>query len=113
MERQGKKSLATEARHQVWIMRKIVQSDGEGGQIEIWVKNKQAFCAINPIKAWQRFRDKTVGVDTTHIFRFRGGIDIQEADTIDFNGRNFEILTVENIQERNFELIVTCQEKRT
>jgi head-tail adaptor len=41
-----------------------------------------------------------------------GQIQIAEKDRIEFGSRSFEVLTVENIQERGFVLVITCREDR-
>lgn len=112
LKREGKKSLATEARHYVEIQRVTSTSDGEGGFTETWTTVKSCFAAIYPIKSMQRFEYKSIDVSATHYFKFRGYIDCQEQDRILFDSRYFEVLTIDNMQERDFELFVVCNEVR-
>jgi SPP1 family predicted phage head-tail adaptor len=112
-ERQGKKTLATEARHQVAIERNAATTDGEGGYSDgIWQTIDTVFAAIYPIQARQQFQYKSIGVDATHLIKIRGKIEVAETDRIKFGSRVFEILAVENIQERGFEKVITCKEAR-
>jgi hypothetical protein len=37
---------------------------------------------------------------------------VNETDVIKFGTRSFEILTIENVQERNFETFISCKERR-
>jgi SPP1 family predicted phage head-tail adaptor len=112
MDRQGKKTLATEARHYITIQRNMSTTDGEGGFGDTWSTVQSCFAAIYPIKAIQQFQYKSIGVDATHFIKLRGYVDISELDQIICGSRTFEVLTVENIQERNFEQFVTCKEVR-
>lgn len=109
----NKKTLATEARHYVIIQRNTGTTDGEGGFEEgIWSNIQTISAAIYPIQAKQQFQYKSVGVDATHLVKIRGRISIAETDRLAFGSRIFEILTIENIQERSFEKMITCKEAR-
>jgi SPP1 family predicted phage head-tail adaptor len=112
MEREGKKTLATELRYQVWVQSKVISPDGEGGQIETWKNVRQFFAAIDPIQARQQFAYKSISVEATHLIKVRGGSAILETDRIEWSGRTFEILTIENIQERSIVKVITCKERR-
>lgn len=113
MKRIGKKSLATEARHRVSIYEDLSTTDEDGGVNEsLSLKYENISAAIYPKSAQQVMEYKTLNVDATHLIKFRGYIDIEELDTIFWGARKFEVLTKENIQERNFELLVTCRENR-
>jgi SPP1 family predicted phage head-tail adaptor len=113
MERQdNKKSLATELRCSVWIRTRVAVADEEGGEKTTWKNRKQVFAAIYPIQARQQFQYKSIGVEATHLVKMRGLIDVAETEELEFNNRRFEILTIENIQERDFVKIITCKERR-
>jgi len=113
-DRKGKKTLATECRHYVYIQRKTNVDDGEGGNIVTWSSIKRIAAAIYPIRAIQRFEFQSVDVEATHIIRIRGDIDIlTEVDRIYWGIKEkvFEILTIENVQEQNWVKIITCKER--
>jgi SPP1 family predicted phage head-tail adaptor len=112
MERKIHKSMATEARHRITVQRKASTKDGEGGHVDTWSDIIECFAAIYPIRAQQRFEYRSVNVEATHFVKMRYGIDILEKDRIVFGARTFEILTIENIQERGFQLWITCKEVR-
>lgn len=112
LKRQGRKTLATEARHRVTIQRQTSTTDGDGGFDQSWTELTQCFAAIYPIKAQQRFEYKSLDVDATHIIKIRGLIDLEELDRVIYSSRTFEILSIENIQERDFLKILTCKEIR-
>jgi SPP1 family predicted phage head-tail adaptor len=116
MDRQGKKSNATEMRHYIVIQSNTSTTDEEGGFTENWSDGETVAAAIYPISAQQQFNFKSVNVDATHYIKIRGEITIAEADRIKFENegltRYFEILTIENIQERDIEKFITCKETR-
>jgi len=114
IERQSKKSLSSRARHQITVQRRLSVADGEGGFTDGWadVAWSPIWAEVAPIQARQQLQYKSVGVDATHLVRVDGLIDITESNRIVFDGRVFEILTVENLQEADFEKVITCLERR-
>jgi SPP1 family predicted phage head-tail adaptor len=112
LQREGKKSLASELRHRVTIQRKTTTTDGEGGVTEAWATLQSVYAAIYPIRADKLSQYNTENVDASHIIKLRGYITILEKDRIVFGNRTFEVLTVENIQEVDMLQIVTCRERR-
>jgi|WetSurMetagenome_2_1015567.scaffolds.fasta_scaffold51913_4 SPP1 family predicted phage head-tail adaptor len=113
IERQGKKSEATEMRHFIYIQTVGTTTDGEGGEIENWSDSGSGcFAAIFLIRAQQVFVFRSVNVDATHFIKIRGEITVSELNRIRFGTRYFEILTVENIQERGIVTWITTKEMR-
>jgi SPP1 family predicted phage head-tail adaptor len=116
MERQGKKTGATERRHYITIQSKTSTADGEGGFVETWSDGESVFAAIYPIKAQQQFSFKSVNVDATHYIKVEGETVVEEGNRIKYDSgsavRYFEVLTVEDIQERGIEKWITCKETR-
>jgi len=111
-DRKGKKTLATECRHYVYIQRKRNVDDGEGGYVVTWSSIKRIAAAIYPIRAAQLFEYRSINVEATHIIRIRGKIDLTEVDRVYWGVKDkiFEILTIENIQEQDWVKILTCKE---
>lgn len=114
MERAVKfKSFASEAQHRVNIQAKTSFSDGEGGHTESWSNAyTNISAAIIPIRSQQVFEYKSINVDATHFIKLAGYIGITELHRIVFGSRIFEVLTVEDLQERDFIKWVTCKENR-
>lgn len=107
-----KKSIATEARHYCAVQRLVQTTDGEGGFTNVWSTVGNIWASVKPIRAVQVFEMKSINVDATHHITTRGYGDITEKDRILFKSRYLEVLTIENIDERDFELFVTCKEVR-
>lgn len=111
--RESKKTLATELRHFVYIQTLARTADGEGGFTQIWTTGDMIAAAIFPIQARQQFINKSVGVDATHLIKIRGQISLNEkTNRFLWGERTFEILTIEDMQERGIVKVVTCKEKR-
>ncbi len=105
--------MATRARHYVSVQSRQNRDDGQGGFISEWSAGTRYPMEIVPIKASQQFQFRSVNVDATHRLYCRGNITINEkTDRILFGSRVFEILTVENLDERGIEQVLTCKEAR-
>ena len=112
LEREGKKTLASELVHRITIQTKVETADGEGGFSDVWVDSSTVWAAVLPIRATQRAQYASVSVEATHIVKVRGDVSVSETQRIKFNNRYLDILTVENIQEKGVLKVVTCNEKR-
>jgi SPP1 family predicted phage head-tail adaptor len=112
IDRVGKKSLATEARHRVTIQTLTQTADGEGGFTDTWADTQTVWAAIYPMSAAQMTDYNTVGVDANITIKIRGKIAVGEKQRIKFGTRIFEIKTVEDAQERGFVKYVICKERR-
>jgi len=111
-DRRGKKSAATRMRHRIWVQVKQETSDGEGGYTTAWQNYREIWAEVLPITAKQRMEYLSMDVEATHLIRCRGLIDVPETYRIMFGTREFEVLTVENLQERDVENVITCKERR-
>lgn len=112
IKRIDRKGASTRKRHPIMIQEKVSVSDRAGGFDTSWKDKKRTKASIIPMKSNQIFDLKTVGVDGTHFVGIRGKISISESDRILFGTRIFEILTIDNFQERNVEKLCVCNEKR-
>jgi len=111
MDRIGKKSAATEFRHRIAIQSYDKNSDGEGGYTRDWNTDKLIWAAIYPVKASQVFEYRSINVEATHVIKIRGlETAINDTYRFLFGTRVFEILTIENLQERNFVKVLLCKE---
>jgi SPP1 family predicted phage head-tail adaptor len=110
-----KKKRPTHYRHRVYVQRKVITRDSIGGIDTSWRNTTDApvWASVTPIKASQREEYRTINVDATHYIRMSARIGvIEDTDRINFDGRRFEILTIEDMQERGIEYFITCKEDR-
>lgn len=112
MKRFSKKSPATYLKHQITIKTKVKVSDGEGGYEKTFKIISTAYASVDPLKAEKKAELKSINVDASHLIKVRGYTTLNENDIIYFGNREFEILTIENIQERDFLKFVYCNERR-
>jgi SPP1 family predicted phage head-tail adaptor len=114
-DRIGKKGMATEARLYGFIQASTATDDGRGGEALTWAATHiapHAF-AVSPISARQIAEYASINVEATHIIKIRAEIAIAEKNRIVINNRVFEVLTVEDIQERGILKVITCKERRS
>ena len=112
-EREPRKTQASEAQHYVTIQIRMDTTDEEGGFTSSWEDVQTVSASVLPIQARQQFEYKSINVDASHLIRIRGHVPVSETiNRILWGTRVFEILTVENIQERSFIKVLTCLEKR-
>lgn len=110
--RRPKKTFASNAKHKVTFQVATEVDDGEGGFTKSWTSGATVWAEVNPISAVQQLEYRSVGVDATHEIVVRNKLSITEDYRIMFGTREFEILTIENIQERGIVTIITCKERR-
>lgn len=112
MNRKGKKSLSTELRHRVKIQTLTDTADGEGGFTQAWATASTVWAAIYPMRAQQVADYKSIDVDADFLIKVRGDVSVAETQQIVYDSRTFEVLTVENAQERDVVKYVACKERR-
>jgi SPP1 family predicted phage head-tail adaptor len=112
MNRESKKTLTTRKRHGIYVQTKTSVDDCEGGFIDTWTSGSLIWAEVSPMQAKQVFQYKSISVDATHLIRVDGYVEVPENSRILFDGRYFEVLVVENIQELDFEKVITCKEMR-
>lgn len=108
------KSLSTECRHYGFIQSAGKVDDGRGGFIDGWVNTHQNAhsMALLPMTAKQVLEYKSVNVEASHLIKIRGEIEVSELNRVVIDSREFEILTVEDIQERGIVKWIECKERR-
>lgn len=111
----NRKTLTTQLRHYGYIQAVSTADDGRGGEVETWVNthpNPHNF-AVLPMSTKQVMDFASINVEATHMIKFRGLIDISELNRIVIESRIFEVLTVENYQERDILKVAICKERRS
>jgi|GEM_PF-969269 len=108
----SRKSDSTRLRHYIDVQSLDHTPDGAGGFTDAWTKAWSEWASVNPLKADQVFEYRSKNVHATHLIKVRGYSQLSELNRILFDGRTFEVLTVENLQERDFIKLATCKEVR-
>lgn len=112
MNRTSRKTNATTMNKRIEIQSKSLRCDVEGGQYETWATVNTVWASVWPVKSDLVYEYKSMGVEVTHQIKIRGYIDVTEQNRIIYDGRTFEILTVENFQENDFDVLITCKEEK-
>lgn len=109
------KDLSSLCRHSIAIEERTDTSDEEGGFTTAWntVSGYGTVpAAVWPIFSFQKAQYRNIDSDATHYFIIRGEIVISHAaNRIIFDSRVFEILSIEDIQERGIRKQVTTKER--
>ena len=72
MNRESRKTLATNARNRITFQGPLCLPDGEGGFNNIWIDVATVWAEINAIKAMQNFKYQSINVNATHRIIIRG-----------------------------------------
>jgi len=104
-------ALSSVLRHRITIEQPANSSDGEGGMVAGWVKVGVTWASVDPISAKQKTDFSSISTEITHLVKVRGNVICKDTYQLQFDGRTFEILTVENIQERDILKIIMCKER--
>lgn len=110
------KLKAADARHFVQIQRRSLAKNEYGEQIEEWYTIAETYASIRGLSGREYFAAQQVQSIATHEIRMRyprpipGEAPLSVRDRIKFGERAFDVVNINNIAERNVELILTCLE---
>ena len=97
-------------RNRITIERLTLTPDGIGGNAETWVVNKSLKAYIKPTSGSETLHSQRLEARLTHKVYIRYVTDIINTDRVVFNGRNFQIRAIINIEERNKWIELSCEE---
>ena len=112
MNRVGKKGDSTERRHYINIQTVTRVRNGKGGSDKTWSDGINTWAAIYPMSADQVGKYRSIGVEANFFIKINGLDTVSEENRIRFGTRHFEILSVEDMQERRFTKLIVCKEFR-
>jgi SPP1 family predicted phage head-tail adaptor len=112
MKKFAKKGNATKRCHRIQIQQVSSEPNGRGGRIETWQTINTVWAQILPKSAIQTFKYQTISAEMTHLVNISALIPVVETNRILFDSRIFEILTISNDEERNYDLNIECKEVR-
>jgi len=112
-------------RHHVWLDRPTTTADTEGGFTQVWtpLTPPDEWVSITPATArdLERTIANTVQSTATHVIGMKYRADVTTATritkgtrntdgTLTAGSREFQITGVQNVEERNRDLVLVCQE---
>lgn len=115
LQKRPGKSLSTETDKYGFVQQNVNVPDGRGGFTQEWTNTspKEHSMAILPLTAKQVLEYKSVNVEASHLIKMRAEIPVSELNRIVYNGRIFEILSAEDIQEKGVVNWVFTKERRS
>jgi SPP1 family predicted phage head-tail adaptor len=101
---------AGKLRHRITIEQVAETQDSDGSVIETWSTFANAQASIDPISGREYFAAQTTQADVTHRISLRFISGVIPKMRVKYGSRNFDILSVINVGERNRELQLMCRE---
>lgn len=97
-------------RHKITIQQAAKTSDGFGGWTQTWTNFATVWAAIEPLRGREFFAAAQVQAEQITRIRIRYLAGITPKMRILFDARTFSINTIINVNERNRELHLMCEE---
>ena len=105
------KSRSTERRHFITIER--IRTENENGYtVEKKDTSQYVWASVETLSEKQRLDYQNISVAATHRIVVNGYVDVNESDVIKFNNREFEILTIRDVDERGIDKMIITKEIR-
>jgi len=105
------KSRPSARRHRIEIWR-VVRDNERGFVKDKSTKIAEVWASVEPISERLRVQYQSVSVAASHSITVDGSIDVKEIDKIKFGNREFDILTVKQVDEVKRDKIIISQEIR-
>jgi len=104
---------ASTLRHTITIEKLVRTEDGMGGFLEEWTPLLEGVsAALWPKKGTEQVEQGQKMATLTHQIRIRYRDGVDETCRVKFKGREFEVISALNWEERNVFLDLYCEEKR-
>ena len=99
-------------RHKVKIEKAIAQTADEYGEVtDKWKTFKQVYVSIEPQGGREYNRAQQVTPELTRLLGMEWVADVKEEMRVNLNGRFLYIAVVENVDERNRDIFLSCIEQ--
>jgi len=105
------KSRSTARRHRIAIIR-TVRNNERGNVSNIDTEVGTYWASVTPISETLRIQYQSQSVAATHSITIDGRADVRETDKIKFGNRDFEILTIKQVDESDRDKIIITREIR-
>lgn len=100
-------------RHRIKLLKMVVTEDEIRQQIEDWQEVRTCWAAIKTVSGREYFAAASVQAERTYRFIIRYTPGIDETMRIDYQGRQFDIQSVLNDDERKKTLTIIATERVT
>jgi SPP1 family predicted phage head-tail adaptor len=99
-----------EYRHRVTVQEVSVTRHASGAEIETWTTLCQPYMSFKPLTGKEYWAAQAENADVTHEGRMHYRSGISPKNQIVWGSRTFGIRAVMNVEERNMELLLLCEE---
>ncbi len=109
-------TIAGDRRHRVTLERLTRTADGAGGYTEAWARigTDPRYARVSPASARdvERVFGAKVQAPISHlvVVRHRSSDALTAADRVRFGTRALQIRGIQNVDERNIDLVLACEE---
>lgn len=100
-------------RHRVTIESPPTTQDSHGQVTGAWVPFVSCWASISPLAGRELIAARSVESGVSHVVRIRYRSGITSGMRVNFDGRYFNIIAVRNLDERNRETVLDCEEGLT
>lgn len=101
---------AGQLRHRVTIQQRTDADDGAGGLTITWTPLTVLWASVAPQTGRETIAARQVTPAMTHLVRLRYYAGLTTKHRVVLDGRALDILAIQNVEERNRELVLSCQE---
>jgi SPP1 family predicted phage head-tail adaptor len=97
-------------RHWVTIRTYTKSRDSYGAEIETWADFATTWASVEPLIGREYMAAKQVSAEVSHKIRMRYIAGLLPTMKIAWGAREFEIVSIINVQERNNEIVIMATE---
>ena len=97
-------------RHRVTIRTYTKTRDGYGAEIETWADFADVWASVEPLIGREYMAAKQITAEVSHKIRMRYIEGLLPTMTIAWGDREFEIVSIINVSERNKEILIMATE---
>jgi SPP1 family predicted phage head-tail adaptor len=95
--------------HQMTIQRQFITQDEELNSISAWVDWRTVWCEPMSHQGKEYYKLQNVNSEIEEAFRIRYMANITQHHRIKFKNKYYEIIDVDNVGQKNIELILSCK----
>jgi len=97
-------------RHWVTIRTYTKSRDSYGAEVETWADFADTWASVEPLIGREYMAAKQVSAEVSHKIRMRYIAGLLPTMKIAWGAREFEIVSILNVQERNTEIVIMATE---
>ena len=97
-------------RHWVTIRTYTKSRDSYGAEVETWADFADTWASVEPLIGREYMAAKQVSAEVSHKIRMRYIAGLLPTMKIAWGAREFEIVSILNVQERNMEIVIMATE---